>query len=373
MIHWNDWKPLTGENVWAAMLGPLQALFLENCSNIQPFSNFENAPPEVQLAVSIMPAVLALQSPLGSLYHCPLGTKVTPPDPDEATIISNENNFSAWAAFKAFLFILQNFYTNGDPVLDFTENSLKTLIAGLETWFQKSLIPLRINQQYLINAGGHVTFAGVYQPTMPGEPGAFSVETQIEALLVLGAKKFDSYYTQTTAFDVWQITKQLGGFYVNSQLAGVGFSQNQGANVWSGRLSLNAIIMCRRLSMDYAAMGNQPRAQSLLADATSMMKWTNSSVAPGKDGVWNSGGLLQVDGSYLNTNKRSFLPWWGYYANPVGATGATSWGVFIQFSYNPFELGGTFTNAPGNFWSTQCKDNPPIPGILAKLASFYAQ
>jgi hypothetical protein len=24
MIHWNDWKPITGENVWAAIIGPLQ-------------------------------------------------------------------------------------------------------------------------------------------------------------------------------------------------------------------------------------------------------------------------------------------------------------------------------------------------------------
>lgn len=27
VIHWNDWKPITGENVWAAMIGPLQLLF----------------------------------------------------------------------------------------------------------------------------------------------------------------------------------------------------------------------------------------------------------------------------------------------------------------------------------------------------------
>lgn len=24
MIHWNDWKPITGENVWGCMIGPLQ-------------------------------------------------------------------------------------------------------------------------------------------------------------------------------------------------------------------------------------------------------------------------------------------------------------------------------------------------------------
>lgn len=44
------------------------------------------------------------------MYHCPRGTKMFPPDDSEETNVSNENNFSAWAAFKAFLFILQNYY-----------------------------------------------------------------------------------------------------------------------------------------------------------------------------------------------------------------------------------------------------------------------
>lgn len=42
-----------------------------------------------------------------------------PPDEAEETNVSNENNFSAWAAFKAFLFILQNYYVgNADEDLN---------------------------------------------------------------------------------------------------------------------------------------------------------------------------------------------------------------------------------------------------------------
>ena len=26
LVHWNDWKPITGENVWGAITGPIQVL-----------------------------------------------------------------------------------------------------------------------------------------------------------------------------------------------------------------------------------------------------------------------------------------------------------------------------------------------------------
>jgi hypothetical protein len=26
LIHWNDWKPITGENVWSAIIGPIQVI-----------------------------------------------------------------------------------------------------------------------------------------------------------------------------------------------------------------------------------------------------------------------------------------------------------------------------------------------------------
>lgn len=49
----------------------------------------------MQLALSLLPAAKALMSPLGSMYHCPLGTKMYPPDPEEETNVSNENKYLA--------------------------------------------------------------------------------------------------------------------------------------------------------------------------------------------------------------------------------------------------------------------------------------
>lgn len=64
------------------------------------------------------------------MYHCPKGTKMFPPDDSEETNVSNENNFSAWAAFKALYFVLDNYYKGGDETLDAAKATTKKLIDG---------------------------------------------------------------------------------------------------------------------------------------------------------------------------------------------------------------------------------------------------
>eukprot|EP00994_Dinema_validum_P003939 NODE_1960_length_797_cov_346.316845_g1556_i0.p1 GENE.NODE_1960_length_797_cov_346.316845_g1556_i0~~NODE_1960_length_797_cov_346.316845_g1556_i0.p1 ORF type:complete len:116 (+),score=18.56 NODE_1960_length_797_cov_346.316845_g1556_i0:72-419(+) len=47
LIHFNDWKPIIGENVWSAILGPIQTLELKTggfCKGINPLSNFVQIP-----------------------------------------------------------------------------------------------------------------------------------------------------------------------------------------------------------------------------------------------------------------------------------------------------------------------------------------
>lgn len=223
MIHWNDWKPITGENVWGAILAPIQVLFIRNCTHITPFSTFDNAPHEVQLAISVLPAAMALQSPLGSMYHCPKGTKMFPPDESEETNVSNENNVSAWAAFKALYFVLDNFYKGGDETLDQAKANTKKLIDGLDHWFSQYLLPAPIAGETVISQGGHVSFDGTYK-YQDGDQ-AFAVDCQTWGLLVYGSKRFDQNYgSKTTAFNVWQATKKLAGYYIDGKLAGVGYT-----------------------------------------------------------------------------------------------------------------------------------------------------
>jgi len=370
-IHWNDWKPITGENVWGAILGPMQVLFLKNCSHIEKFATWATAPFEVQLAISILPAAQALQSPLGSMYHCPLGTKMYPPDDEEETNVSNENNFSAWASFQSLYIVLDNYYTGGDPDLDAAKQTVGKLIKGLESWFATYLLPAPINGKNVISQGGHVTFDGQYKFQEGAQ--AFAIDCQTWGLLVLGSKRFDAAYSSkgVTAYGIWQDAKTLGGYYINGKLAGVGYtvSETPGAetDIWSGEWTWGAIFMARKLAREYRAAGKTEWADSLEQDAQSMVSLLTTEVIPDKDGVWASGGLVQIDGSYLYANKRFFIPW-GWYANPIGATSSTGWAVLNDFDFNPFVLGG---GANTTFWQTQCAANPPAEGLLEKVFAAY--
>jgi len=257
-------------------------------------------------------------------------------------------------------------------VLDAAKDTTKKIVQGLDHWFANYLLPMPIANETVVSQGGHVTFAGAYQPQ--GGDQAFAVDCQTWGMLVYGSKRFDSNYgSKQNAYGIWQATKRLAGYYVNNELAGVGYttsaSNSTRPDIWSGEWTWGAVFMTRKLAQEYTQQGKTAWAASLLADSKSMVQYMSQASKPGHDGVWSGGGLVQVDGSYLYANKRFFIPW-GWYANPVGATSSTGWAVFNDMNYDPFALGGYFTT--DNKWLTdQCKDNPVDPAILAKLKAFY--
>jgi len=238
-------------------------------------------------------------------------------------------------------------------------------------WFQKDLIPAKIAGEMVISQGGHVTFDGQYKYQTGSQ--AFAVDCQTWGLLVLGQKRFDTWYAgKQTAYGIWQAVKKLAGYYIKDEIAGVGYTTPENnktskALIWSGEWTWGAVFMTRRLSHEYDKMGKSDWAADLKKDSDSMVKLMKKEVVPCDDGVWCDGGLVQKDGSYLYANKRFFIPW-GWYANPVGATSSTAWGVLNDFLFDPFQLGG------GNgttFWKEQCVNNTPTQGILEKLAKYY--
>jgi len=368
-LHWNDWKPLTEENAWAVMLAPMQTLFTKNCGHISKFNSFNDAPLELQFALSIMPALRALLSPLGAIYHCPRGASVIPADKDEKTLVNNEDNFSAYAALKATYFILDTFYGGGDQALDKYKSTIANLISGLEKWFKSYLMPAKIFDEQLINSGGHVSFFGTYDPASP--PFDFTVNAQVYGLLVVGSKKFDSQYGAGASYNVWKSVKKYAGFYDNSVLKGIGYTVSQnfpsGSKVWVADSTFAAIAMCKLIGTEYINSGYVQYGNELIADANSM---NNSIVQPSivdNEGLWLGGGLRQVDGSYLYANSRFFITN-GWYANPIGSTVATGWAILNKLQYNPFQLGGGFNTT---FWKTQCSANKPDPQIMMSLAKYY--
>jgi hypothetical protein len=344
-IHFNDWKPITGENVWAGLIGPLQTLWLVNGTNMTEFATWEKTPPEIQLGITLTPALMALQSPLGSMYHCPKGTQMFPADVSEETNVSNENNFSAYAAFKMMQQLLNKYCPSPtDAVLTKAKTDFDSLVKGLDSWFEKYLMsdPNDPADGYkVIYQGGHVSFDGTFYPAHINQTGGLAVDCQTWGMTVVGQKFIDTTYGANSAYDLWQTTKKLAGYYdPQGRLGGVGYTFDQNHTIWSAEWSWGAINLAETLSYEYGQAGDSAKAASLKADADEMYSVLTQPMKRCANGAWCGGGLIQEDGGYLYANDRFFIPW-GWYANPIGATCSTGWAVMYENDkYNPFTLGG---------------------------------
>jgi hypothetical protein len=357
IIHFNDWKPITGENVWGSMLGPLQGLGLRTNNNMTnttcgnffrrpqlpcDFKTFKTTPPSVQLGISVLPALLALQTTQGAVYHCPWGSKIFPPDPQEGDNVSNENNFSSYASLTTLQAVLKN-YTKGtsDPTLMWATASVDSLVEGLDKWFNMPSILSDKNQlpdnQVVVPQGGHINASG-YVPVPINTIGGLAVDCQTWGMTVMTQMRMDKNWGPGTAYNIWQTTKKYAGYYKGTILAGVGYTdlthvktakpQN---DIWSAEWTFGAINMAQMLSKWYAEAGDSAKATDLLNDAQSMYDQVTM--------LWPEG-LRFPDGSYVYANKRFFIPW-GWFSNPISALCSTAWSVMQGRNFNPFEYGGS--------------------------------
>jgi len=356
IIHFNDWKPITGENVWGTMLGPLQSAGLAYNNNMTAgicgsqfvfpreqcdWSTYAKTPGSVQLGITIIPALLALQDVTGTLFHCPWGSKIFPPDPEEGENVSNENNFSGFASIDALFQVLTNYTKNSQSQqLQWALMAITKLRTGLDKWFDnpailspKGQLP---NSMQVVPQGGHVNSSG-YFPVNLDVLGGLAVDCQTWGMTVMGQPRMDKNWGYGTAYNIWQDVKYWAGYYVNGSIAGVGYTDALGKNgsmpvhdIWSAEWTFGAINMAQTLSMQYAAAGDSAKATSLLADAQSMYNAVTE--------YWPKG-LRFPDGSYVYANKRFFIPW-GWFSNPISALCSTAWSVLQAQNFDPFHWGG---------------------------------
>lgn len=181
VIIWNDWKPITGENVWLAIIGPLQMLMFDHNFTVPKFTSLKDAPDRVVFALSVLPALKALASPAGAIYHCPKGAQLFPADDSEETNVSNENNFSALAALRMLKTILANGTAgSNDEDLSKAKADVDKLIDGIESYFKTQALsgPLNVTNRRVFYQGGHAPFEGGFHPVPFSDSQGFAVDCQ---------------------------------------------------------------------------------------------------------------------------------------------------------------------------------------------------
>jgi hypothetical protein len=301
IVGWMDWKPILGETAWAALIGPLQVAYAKYNGHVPSNSS------EVKLALNMLPALKALQSPIGGVYHSTWG--VWGKDPHD---ISNENNASLYSGLRMLKQILEA--NNDQPTALTTVNDL---LEGIESYFRSYAYDETLG--ILLQGGIYNPENNLFTPSTD-----FAVDVQTWGMTVIGIEKIDAWFGEKAAYNIWQNTKKMGGFYQDGKLLGVGYT-NDPSSVLSVEWTLGAILLVNVLDDFY-------HMPALTEEASSM-----------REGVETLKEHVIVDGidtvAYDYANKRYFIPF-GWWSNKIPSLTSTAWVLMIDRKFNPFILGG---------------------------------
>lgn len=365
-ITWTDWKPITGENAWAFLIGPLQAAHihyvLDKKMRFVPFT--ERA---VQNALDVLPTFAAMQSVIGGVYYAPSGTigneGETPVNPYEVSV---ENNFSLYAGLQILRLTLQA-ELDGDAALSGVEKDrIKESLHLIGAMIDGGQIGAGRHTRGLLSFFKNAAWrnGSFVQGGLANDPGQsrdwipttdpLAVDVQTWGIAALGTKQIDQWFGVGASFEMWQQLKTWGAYGVGKTLWGVGYSDKDGngidqagaykQGVLSGEWTAGAINAVRNMmraygaNPKYAAPLKQDEAAMLAGIGTLRIDRYTAIDFPGKPPEYAK--LIAVKTKpYLYASKRYRIPF-GWYANPLPSTASTAWVIMIADSYDPFGFGG---------------------------------
>jgi len=403
-ISWTDWKPITGENIWAFLIGPLHAALLKyKKSPCVPFQSVA-----VQNAIAVLGTFQKMQSAIGGIYYAPEGSMTNiGSEPVSRYEVSVENNISALGGLLVFrrvlreelhaavlstqerydinksLGIIQTMLYGGTYQVDsqFGQKEKRTT-CGLLSFLKNEAWEAKGGKFYSggeANKVDEVTHHEIAK-WIPHTIQAVDVNTW--GIAVLGQNFLDGTYGFGTAYQLWEKLKSWGGYYggsqngVNQELWGVGYSDqdhedngglepNNNSGILSGEWTAGAITALRVLITQYEQVINAgvekpeniEKAKiylvSLKKDHNTMVSHIQSlrtdryacedafkSVRPP-----NYQSLINIPPNklgYLYANKRYLIPF-GWYANPIPSMASTTWAVMLHYNFNPFSVNGDYS------------------------------
>jgi hypothetical protein len=375
-ISWSDWKPITGENAWGYLLGPLHAAYIHHVRGDKracvPFSD-----PAVQSALNILPTFALMQSRIGAIYYAPSGTlKNDRNEPVNRYFVSVENNFSVYAGLTILSATLRAESSCAEKLSSTDAARVRAALLLIHTMIAGGSLDEQRTTEGLLAFfkkrawvdGMFVQGGSAEDPAMPAEwvpllkPKAVDVNTW--GVAALGAARVDEWFGFGASYGVWQRVKSWGAYGTARKLLGVGYSDADGngqnadqtyrQGVLSGEWTAGAIVMLRNMIRYYAAAAPPPRdiprarlyEKDLREDEKSMMEGIQTlrydryltTSFPGKPDDYQNLVILPTK-PYLYASRRYFVPF-GWYANPLPSTCASAWVIMLANDFDPFAYGG---------------------------------
>jgi hypothetical protein len=380
-VAWSDWKPITGDNAWAFLIGPLQASYIQYVVRQgRKYVPFEEQ--SVQNALAVLPTFAAMQSPSGAVYYAPSGTFQNDAErPVSPHYVSVENNFSLYAGLRILQDTLRaqlaeqsNLKAEDRKRIDGFLMLIGGMMAGsasrdgggtrgLLAFFKETAWR---DGEFL--QGGLANDPGAKNPWVPTlEPKAVDVNTWGAA--ALGSNQIDRWFGFGAAYGIWKRVKAWGAYGSGHTLRGVGYSDQDGngqnddgtfrSGVMSAEWTAGAIVMVRNMIQRYGSVPQSSpdhaaalRYQAeLREDERHMLEGLQElrldryakGEFPGKPADYarlmvESGNPVR-SAPYVYSSKRYRVPF-GWYGNPIPSTSSTAWVILIADQYDPFGYGG---------------------------------
>ncbi|WED44321.1 hypothetical protein [Legionella cardiaca] len=379
---WSDWKPLTGENAWAQLIGPLQAEYIFTEGKVSATSK------AVLNAINSLYAFSAMQTAVGAFYYAPGGTR------DNQGVlpvgeVSIEDNFSVLAGLQVLKGILEKTEHTAEVThaLDMIDTMLNggITVNGYETL---GLLSFLYNGAFDAQKGVFYTHGSIdipssktdWNPDTSEELTGMAVDVNLWGMSALGIETMDNWYGNGTALNLWRIIRNQGGYFDNGQLWGIGFTLNnhtdiEPEDIMSAENTASAINTVRALIDHYSGLGMD--TTELEADLRSMQdnfsnlrndEYLSANFVGATPKEFYIDLPIEIGRAYLYASRRFPLPFlWN--ANTLASTTATSWVLINRFDFNPFQYTGKLE---GEDYSIPVKidifdhDNEPDGGSLPK-------
>ena len=325
MWTWNDYKPVLGENAWAQLLGPAQHAMMT--ANFDA-SKIPDDHPIFKLGIPFLSTLDTMKVGMtGAFYYTPWNTwfGFTKESMVIGATFSIENLASLTAGLQGLQYILQN-----KPSSQWAGNLPRVTgyLTGLMKILKESWDPSR---KFFRQGGTYTKATGTIQWTQAGQTD-FAVDCQTWVASILGTPLMDASFGAGSAYNLWQLTKQLSGWNCPStgKFCGVGYTYNTiSGSVLSGEWTYGAInwlkVMIADSGYDAARIGSLQDDVNTMQAAIATYLYTTASI---RSGTYKS---------VKYADRRYFIPF-GWWANSLPSTASTGWAAMVEAEYNPFSV-----------------------------------